>query len=58
MKNITIRTPTEVETRTIAGVTFTTAEIAEITADLARLEAEAALEMAELEWFQLMDETY
>jgi hypothetical protein len=50
MKNVLIRKPTEVETRTIAGITFTTAEIAEINNDLDQL----AKEQAELEWFELI----
>ena len=49
------RTQTDVELRTIAGVTFTIEEMAEITADLAEIEAEAAREQAELEWFAMMD---
>ncbi len=49
MRNVIIRTPTEVESRTIAGITFTTAEIAEINGDLDQIERE----QAELEWFQL-----
>ena len=51
MKNITIRTPSEVEGRTIAGITFTPAEIAEINSDLDRI----ASEQAELEWFELVE---
>jgi hypothetical protein len=39
----------------IAGQSFTTEEIAEITADLVRYEQEAVQEQAELEWFALMD---
>lgn len=46
MKNITLE---------IAGQTFTAEEVAEITADLARIEAEAEREQAELEWFAMMD---
>lgn len=57
MRNVIIRTPTEVESRTIAGITFTTAEISEINADLDRLAVEEAREQAELEWFELMDST-
>lgn len=51
MKNLTICTPTEVEGRTIAGITFTSAEIAEINSDLDRI----ASEQAELEWFELVE---
>lgn len=39
----------------IAGVTFTLAEHVEITADIARLEREEAMEQAELEWFAMMN---
>ena len=52
---VTFRKPTPESLRTVAGVTFTAEEIAEINADLAEIEAEAAREQAELEWFAMMD---
>lgn len=49
---------TKTDTLTIAGVTFTAEEQAEINRDLTQLELEDRMEQAELEWFQMMDSSF